>query len=140
MANPIPAKAIVVPPEQALQRAKFAMEMRNWHWKSEASDDLQRDAHSAVCNALGSIALGRMKAPFTQEELQAMYDIACTYYPDSYDAFQGYVQALCDIGDRLGFEVDRQAEYERESRNESQTTDVARTANPRIGRSTRPMR
>ncbi len=32
----------------ALEKAKFAMEMRNWDWKSTASDDLQRDAYSSV--------------------------------------------------------------------------------------------
>lgn len=53
-----------------------------------------------------------MTGPITQAELQAMYDNACLFYPDSYDAYQGYVQALCDIANRLGFVIDRQAEYE----------------------------
>jgi hypothetical protein len=37
---------------EALKRAEFAMSFNNWNWRSDASDDLKREAHQAVCAAI----------------------------------------------------------------------------------------
>lgn len=39
---------------EAMQRARFAMEMNNWNWKSEASNDLKREAYQLIVDAIAA--------------------------------------------------------------------------------------
>lgn len=39
---------------EAMQRVRFAMEMNNWNWKSEASNDLKREAYQLIVDAIAA--------------------------------------------------------------------------------------